>query len=107
MLRKALLSPVLPITLSADKYPLLHWAIDGFQDNVAVHFIWATQNDPGNLHKTLLKPANGKNALDLHAESSWRGTIVGLGMISGRLSQPVIVHQLALNSLISRRCWRC
>ncbi|MEE4378784.1 MAG: hypothetical protein V2J55_14925 [Candidatus Competibacteraceae bacterium] len=85
------------ITLSADTYSALRWTIDGFQDDVVIDFIWATQTDPGNMQKVQLTPSNDSNALNLNAESSWQGTIVGMGiMVTGHLSDPVIVHQLKL-----------
>ncbi|NJN47651.1 MAG: hypothetical protein HC808_15550 [Candidatus Competibacteraceae bacterium] len=85
------------ITLSADTYSLLEWSVDGFQTGVDIHFIWATQANPANMQKILLKPGNGNNLLDLNEEQSWRGTIAGMGiMVSGRLSNPVVVHRLEL-----------
>jgi hypothetical protein len=85
------------ITLSADSYPMLEWTIDALQAGVDIYFIWATQADPGTMQKTLLKPHNGTNSLNLNAEPSWRGIVVGMGiMVTGRLSDPVVVHQLEL-----------
>jgi len=88
------------IKLSAETYSELQWTIDGLQDDVAIDFIWATQTDPGNMQRVQLASSNERNALNLSAEPSWQGTIVGMGiMIAGRISDPVVVHQLELRHL--------